>query len=319
MNIEHFRTMNRLIEEADGQARYVTTSGVTGFSGEKLLGALQRLARYQESIDGGCYVEVGVYQGLTLTAVASAVSGSYAYGIDNFSQFDGLGKNKAIVEKRINANRLHNAFLINADYEDALENLSEFIGNSKVGTYFVDGPHDYRSQLMCLLLAKRHLSDSAVIVIDDSNYRHVRLANRDFLISNPDFKLLFEAYTTCHPNNMADNDREDARRGWWNGVNVIARDPQNILAAMFPPTMRDRSLYENEHATQSAKYGFAAPEALLFTSSLAALKPVASAKWFAKSMQKIRTARRDMIGEHWSLNTFSSELPAFRSNPALNN
>ena len=92
--------------------------------------------------------------------------------------------------------------LIERDYEDALEALGNHIGDTKIGLYFVDGPHDYRSQLMCLLLATPFLSESAVIVVDDCNYPWVRLANRDFLISNPSFKLIFEAYTECHPGNM---------------------------------------------------------------------------------------------------------------------
>ncbi|MBK7410887.1 MAG: class I SAM-dependent methyltransferase [Saprospirales bacterium] len=84
---------------------------LTGFSGKKLVGTLQRLAR-QFVTPEQCYLEIGVFQYATV---------------------------------------------INQDYEDALENLKTHIGEKKVGLFFIDGPHDYRSQLMCLLLIQPFL------------------------------------------------------------------------------------------------------------------------------------------------------------------
>ena len=94
--------------------------------------------------------------------------------------FDPEKKNLSIVEERLTKLQLDNAFIINNDYEDALENLRHTIGDKKIGVYFIDGPHDYRSQLMCLELALPYLHEQAVIIVDDSNYRNVRQANRDF-------------------------------------------------------------------------------------------------------------------------------------------
>ena len=194
--------------------------------------------------------------GLTLLSAAKSASEASFFGIDNFAFFDKEGRNESIINDRISSLGLSNVTLINSDYEDALENLEKFIGKKKVGVYFVDGPHDYRSQLQCLLLIKPYLADNAVIIVDDSNYRHVRLANRDFLLDNPEFKLIYQSYTKAHPNNLSNQDLKNARKGWWNGVNIICKDTDNNLSTLFPPTFRDRGLYENEHNLHTIKYPY---------------------------------------------------------------
>ena len=73
------------------------------------------------------------------------------------------------------------------------------------------------------------------------------MANRDFLLNNPEFKLIYQSYTKAHPNNLSKQDLKDAKEGWWNGVNIIYKDTENELDTYFPPTFRDRGLYENEH------------------------------------------------------------------------
>lgn len=107
-----------------------------------------------------------------MLSVASVLDEATAYGIENFSQFDPQESNRHTISKRASDNNLSNFVLINFDYEDALQNLDDHLGESKIGTYFIDGPHNYRSQLVCLLLAKPYLSNLSVIVIDDCNYRH---------------------------------------------------------------------------------------------------------------------------------------------------
>ena len=195
----------------------------SGYSGQKIISVLQKLNAYQAKFNS-CYLEIGVYQGFTLLNVANSTKEGIAYGIDNFAFFDPLQENQQLIEKRKTESNIENAVLINEDYEDALENLTRYIGNKKIGLLFIDGPHDYRSQLMCLLLAKPYLSKNAIIVVDDSNYLHVRQANRDFLRTNPEFKLLFEAYTACHPRNMSESEKKEALGGWWNGINILIKD-----------------------------------------------------------------------------------------------
>lgn len=315
MDLEHFETICRLITASDQQGLLVRPHGLSGFSGEKLIGLLQRLADYEARLDGACYLEIGVFQGLSLISTARAVGDVGVFGIDNFSQFDKHGENLQIVQQRMSANGVTNATVINMDYEDALETLSSLLKGSRVGTFFVDGPHDYRSQLVCLQLIKPHLSDGAVIVVDDCNYRHVRLANRDFLLANSEFKLIFESYTPSHPDNMTQEDRRRVTQGWWNGVNVIVKDLENRLQPQYPPTLRDRTLFQNDHMVHSAKYAVLAPESVALVSSLAALSPVGVAKSLVKLFRTAIHVNRQLVGRYLAANTFSENLPQSRFNP----
>ena len=181
----------------------------------------------------------------------------------------------------------------------------------------MDGPHDYRSQLICLQLARRYLSESAAIIVDDCNYPHVRLANRDFLVANPEYKLLFEAYTDRHPLNMSGEDWQQARRGWWNGINVTVRDLDAVLSPMYPPTERDRTLHVNEHAVHSLKRGRLAPVAIGPVSSMIDLRLVAAARHTARLLRRSRRQPAGSTGRYAAMNTFSEGLQRQRANPAL--
>ncbi|NUO00151.1 MAG: class I SAM-dependent methyltransferase [Saprospiraceae bacterium] len=251
---DHLSKVINCIKDANLKGALMRREDVlTGFSGHALYGTLQRLSK-EILTKETCYLEIGVFQGLTLLSTAMTSPEHEFFGIDNFAFFDPDKKNKQLIEERAKKLDITNIQLINKDYEDALENLSTYIGNKKVAIYFVDGPHDYRSQLMCLLLIKPFLAENAVILVDDSNYRHVRQANRDFLITHPEFKLLYQAYTEAHPANLSEAKKEKVVQGWWNGINIIYRDKNNELDAFYPETIRDRSLYENEHILQAIRY-----------------------------------------------------------------
>jgi len=319
MQASHFQTICRLIKAADDGGLLTQPRDLSGLSGEKLIGLIQRLAAYEADLNRGCYLEVGVFQGLSLISAASVLVGVEAFGVDNFSQYDKHGRNFQLVQERMRVNAVSNATVINMDYEDALEGLSGILEGRKIGTFFVDGPHDYRSQLVCLQLVRAHLSDTAVIVVDDCNYRHVRLANRDFLMANAEFKLIFESYTKCHPENMRQDELNGARRGWWNGVNVIVRDLENELDAIYPPTLRDRSLHQNEHLVHAAKYAALAPDAVALLSAIRSFKLVASMKSVLKMLWNSRHSKRQLVGKYLSANTFSEGLPDNHFNPSCQN
>lgn len=275
---------------------------LTGFSGAKLIAMLQNLAsRFCDEENG--YLEIGVYQGLSLLSVAMACPGTRAFGIDNFAFFDRDGKNLEIVNERMQNLGIGNAAIINEDYEDALEDLDRRTGNRKIGLCFIDGPHDYRSQLMCLLLVRQYLAGDAVIVVDDSNYRHVRQANSDFLKTNPGFRLVFEAYTRAHPSNLSPVEKEEAMMGWWNGVNVIVKDIEGKFSPMYPPTLRDRTLFENDHFIHTVKL----PEVIKKYAPLVAGLAGLAGKRFKK----------DLVGKYRSLNTYSDGLKKTNYNPSF--
>ncbi len=316
--LNHFKSLKNIIVESNELGLVNKPKNVSGFSGNKLIGALQRIAKYHEANnDKGCYLEIGVFRGLTLLSVANGLSKHHSYGIDNFSQFDPDNKNENLIRDLIQENQINNIHLINDDYERALDHLREYIGDKEISTFFIDGPHDYRSQLMCLELAKKYYSKRVVIIVDDSNYSHVRKANRDFLKINPQFKLFFEAYTKCHPENLNDVEKEIARKGWWNGVNIIINDPENLLEPRFPPPSNDRLFYDNDHIVHSEKLGIIAPEAVSFFNYVRKFNIYKSFAKFIQTLLKAKHMKSELIGEYDIVNTYSKGLPKFALNPSV--
>lgn len=304
------------VREADRAGRLVDVPALEGFSGDRLIGCLQRLAALDEERES-CYLEIGVYRGLTLISVGCAAPTARVYGIDNFSHHDPRGENKSVVLSHAAAQALENVHLIDEDFEVGLASLDARLSGKKVGTYFVDGPHDYRSQLLCLELAKRHLAPGAAIVVDDSNYLHVRQANRDFLTVNPEFKLVFEAYTPCHPANMTAEQLRDARAGWWNGVNILAHDPEDCLARSFPPVDASRRFFFNDHLVHSSAAAASSDRATEIVAHLTRGRIDRAVMACAKLVRERATVARELKGAFANGNTFSEGLPGTRFNAAL--
>lgn len=287
------KTVIQHIQDAETNGPLVRVDFLAGFSGGMLLGALQRFVG--ELKQNEVYCEIGVFQGLSLVSVATANPNISCIGIDNFAYFDPNGTNKSTVERCARRVGVTNVELIDRDYEDALENLDEALQGRTIGVLFIDGPHDYRSQLMCLLLGSTHLSERAIVVVDDCNYLQVRQANRDFLVTNSSFKLVFENYTKIHPKNMTKEDRRSAESGWWNGVNILARGVSSTSSPILPPTLRDRTVYENEQIIQPMRLSDCAIEAMHFANSLAPLRPIRAIRTLKRLWSKARNSPRRQL------------------------
>ena len=300
--------MANLINEIEKDSHIEIPEILKGFSGKKILKFLC-LCSKNLLAENTVYLEVGVFQGLTLLSVGNANPDLQVFGIDNFAYLDKDGKNHSIVKERREKLTLSNVNVINSDYEDALGNLENYIGDKKIGLYFVDGPHDYRSQLMCLLLVKPYLADNAIIVIDDSNYEHVRQANSDFIVSNKEFSLIFEAYTECHPRNQ--KDIKNASDGWWNGINIIMKQPFDFENQKTPITQRVRDVFESDHLLHSAKYPLAAHQLLDIYSTLKSFRLDKAFMGILKLIFR-KSDSKHFIGKHRATNTFSENLSPFK-------
>lgn len=270
---------------------------LTGFAADKLTSLLQRLP----AVVGGDYIEVGVFQGGTLLSVAHANPSITCFGIDNYSAHNPAGRNKALVGSRAEQLAVSNYRLIDQDFEDGLLGFPE-----EAGTYFVDGPHDYRSQLICLGYAPRFLKRGGVIVVDDANYPHVRQATADFLVMFPEFKLVFEAYTERHPANMTASEADEARKGWGNGVHVIAHDPDDRLEGLTPPVPTN-ARFIRDHDLHIARHAPLAYEAADLVQAV--LRPWQLPKAIARLARAAWTRRHELAGRYRSTNTESDGLP----------
>jgi hypothetical protein len=309
--------MEKFVEicrKADSEGLLVEppSSTLDGFSGSRLVGAIQRFTRHFTNSHNAVYIEIGVFQGLTLLSNAFANPGSECLGIDNFSQFNEGRTNKAIVQKRMAALNVDNARILDIDFEEGLNRLDEILAaGQKIGVFFVDGPHDYRSQLIPLLRVKPYMAENGVILIDDANYPHVRQATFDFLQSAPEYALLCEAYTSAHPANLSGEEKSRALGGWWNGVNILIHDADHALPRNFPPLSPGaRDLHFITHDLFRTRYAELAWEVLQRAEAL--VDQGADADSQRKAVREMLDNHRIQYPDrHNHQNTYSASLPTF--------
>lgn len=239
-------------------SKYVKNKFVyDGLSGNKLLNFLINSSSLMKKDE--VYLEIGVFQGYTLINNGLSNKNKVFFGIDNFSDVNKDMNNEKIVRSRISENNLKNTNLIKGDFKNILLNLKKYIGERKISVLFIDGPHDYRSQFLCLEYSKEFLSNNSVIIIDDSNFNHVRRANKDWLKANKQFKLIFEKYYKKHPKISSLLEKKELKNEWWNGVNIIIKDNKNLLPYRFPKCSDDDRLFINDHFIHANRNAHLAP------------------------------------------------------------
>ncbi len=172
------------------------------------------------------YLEIGILKGKNLFTTALDNPTVKHIGIDNFTQFDPDGVNAAVVHRAIKDMNMQNVEIIEQDFKQYFINLGRNPARN-VGVFFYDAIHDYRSQLIGLLQASRVVQPGGILLVDDTNYAHVRYSTYDFIESHPDFKLLFETFTYMHPGKMTVEQKAATKRAWYNGTQVIIYDPED--------------------------------------------------------------------------------------------
>jgi len=172
--------------------------------------------------DDEVYAEIGCFQGATLIGALLGNKDRLAYAADNFSEFDPQGQNSAILMNNLAAFYLGDQVRFhNSHFEEFLLHLRSV--PAQFGVYLYDGAHDYRSQLVGLLLAVPHLAQRALIVVDDANMPAVKQATWDFLAARSEARLLLDLPTpaNCHPT-------------FWNGLYVLGWDTQDKIGYQWP-------------------------------------------------------------------------------------
>lgn len=278
----------RLIEEAEEAD---SESPIEGYSGGKIGYLLASIAQEIRSAPS-VYAEIGVFRGATLLHVAEH-SGAHCVGIDNFSLFNSDGDNETVVRDKIAKAGLTDVTLINSDFELALKNWPGGAKASEIGLLFVDGPHDYRSQLISLLLAEPLMATVSAIVVDDANYMHVRQATWDFLSCSPGWSLLAEITTECHPAVQADSEKRLAqRKGWSNGIHVLVRDDNHILE-FGPQEARDLSAFYMSHDIFRHRLGPISDVVLDYADSQTGTAPTGASVKLMKTIRKFVKSNPD--------------------------
>jgi hypothetical protein len=182
-----------------GRVRGMTAPGVL----QLLNAAAGRLG------EGEAYVEVGCFRGATLAGALLGHPAVPAHAADDFSEFDPHGRNADALRSNLEVLGLARQVRFRrADFEAFLPALAR--EGVRAGVYLYDGAHDYRSQLLGLLLAAPLLAPRALVVLDDANEPAVRQAAWDFMAVRRECRLLLDLPT---PGN--------GDPSFWNGLYVL--------------------------------------------------------------------------------------------------
>ncbi|HLO48096.1 MAG TPA: tetratricopeptide repeat protein [Kamptonema sp.] len=158
------------------------------------------------------YCEIGCFQGGSLISAILNQCDRTAYAVDNFSDFDTFGDSfDNLVENISNFNLTEQVLFCHQDFEEFFSNLREIQSEDKVGVYFYDASHDYRSQLLALLLVKPFLADHAIIILSNSDWDTTRQANWDFIATHPQCQLVLDF-------------SKSEQSKTWNGLQVLSWD-----------------------------------------------------------------------------------------------
>ncbi|MBL1174385.1 tetratricopeptide repeat protein [Pantanalinema sp. GBBB05] len=165
-------------------------------------------------VPGEVYCEVGCSQGATLIGALLNHSDRMAYAVDNFSasnaQADAFDQ---LVQNLANFDLDEQVFFCNQDFEAFFADFRELQTDDRIGVYFYHAAHDYRSQLMGLLLARSFLADQALIIVANSHEAAVQQVNWDFIATHPQCDLLLDL-STPNPSHL----------GFGHGIQVLRWD-----------------------------------------------------------------------------------------------
>ncbi|MBT9548136.1 MAG: class I SAM-dependent methyltransferase [Candidatus Sericytochromatia bacterium] len=177
----------------------------------KGMSSLAILALIQQGVEqmppGSMYLNIGVWQGLSLCAGLLGNGGRPAVGVDNFSH--GSADSKQALKRNLNRFAGPQTRFFVMDYERYFAERQR----GPIGFYFYDGDHAYEHQLRALELAEPYLLSGSRILIDDTNWPEPRQATLDFLIQRPgQYQMLLDIQTFS-----------DAHPTFWNGVMLFER------------------------------------------------------------------------------------------------
>jgi predicted O-methyltransferase YrrM len=153
---------------------------------------------------GESYVEVGSFKGLSLIAAMLGNTGDFV-GIDDFSL--GGGSRRGL-DANLRRYGLAGHTILEGDAFKLLR--AGALGVRRVGVYYYDAAHDYRSQVRGLRMIEPYLADEALLIVDDTDWDQVARAVRDYLAGQPRAKLLVTL-----------DGKDRGQPWWWEGVQIL--------------------------------------------------------------------------------------------------
>lgn len=182
------------------------------------------------------YCEIGCFPGATLVAALLNNPGKIAYAIEadeSEEKLDFFVDNLSLfqLEDRV--------IFCQQSLEEFFFDLRGVTTDNSIGVYFYNGPSDYRSVLLGLLLVKSFLAPQALIVVNNTNYSSTQQAIYDFLAANSECQLILDLPTGKKGDRSFDNGIQILS---WNSSQEIIYDwndfsqnfhHQPIIAALY--------------------------------------------------------------------------------------
>ena len=169
------------------------------------------------------YCEVGCFQGTTLVGAMLNHEDRVAYAVDNFSEFEFGNINLERLSANLIAFQLEDRVIFcDQSFQDFFADLQTLESSEKIGVYFYNSAHDYRSQLLGLLLAKPFFSEQALIVLSDCSGDFAQQAVLDFMTVYPSLRPCLDFSAAGFP--------------WiqWHGIQVFSWDTKDSFDRTLP-------------------------------------------------------------------------------------
>jgi len=197
----------RFLRELPGQladlSRFeAVLDDVPGLAKPSNLALLNVAARCRDA--GEAYVEVGTYRGTSIVAAMLGNDGTFV-ALDNWSFSDGS-------REQLDENLARYDLAPEILEGDAFETLrGNRLARYTVGVYYYDNGHEYEQQLDALRLIEPHLAETALLVVDDTDWERVERAVDAYLAGEPRAQEIFRA-----------DGKDRGHPEWWEGMRVLA-------------------------------------------------------------------------------------------------
>lgn len=186
-------------------------AGITGFSSTKIRHLYNNIV---STVDKARYLEVGLFTGSTFVAALWDNSYECAWGFDNWSQLWGWKKKKLRNKFYDRMEEFNLDGKINIIEQDFFKDAPSVHGVSNVNVYMYDALHTKEAQYNAITHVKDILADQVIIMIDDSDRRHV-FESTDKGIATLPHKIVHSRRMTSRHHTRGPGHE------WWEGVYII--------------------------------------------------------------------------------------------------
>jgi hypothetical protein len=166
------------------------------------------------------YVEIGCWQGLSLAGAVFGHASAAAYACDDFSEFG--GPRAALADTLVRWTAPGQVRFRDMDFRRFLAEAPW--APARVGVYFYDGGHDFDDQFVALRAMLPYLAPDAAVIVDDTNWAHVRAANALLARHAPGFELVRDLRTGS-----------GSAPTWWNGLQLYRWRGRSGMVVDGPP------------------------------------------------------------------------------------